>query len=140
MSHAYVCTRLPKLRQEAKDSLASVTTSLNALPLPPSDNPVVELLRMVSDFSADLQGLVRGIEGSERLLQQCRPAHEQLKSNILSTAPDFRPYNTAADDSTRVDVQAGGASKPDGKGPIYLDDIRSKIRRWAPHRLSRRIR
>ena len=94
---------------------------------------------MISNFSADLQSLVRGVEGSERLLQECRPAHQQLKFDILSTAPNFRPFKNAKDDKEGFkfeidgDDTSGSESGDTGvKRPIYLEDVKSNIQRYVP--------
>lgn len=128
--------RLPKLRAEAEESLQSVQTSLSKLPPPPSDNPVLELLRMVSAIATDIQSLVRGVEGYEGLLQQCRPFHQTLKYDILSTQPNFRPFKSAKDDQIEFetvidkdDTLESGTRKTVTSNPIYLEDVRSKVQR-----------
>lgn len=111
-------------------------TSLQSLPQPPSDQPVLELLRMVSAVSSDIQGFVRGIEGYERLLQQCHPFHQKLKYDILGTAPNFRPFRTERDDDRvfktlidKDDTPMGGLGVGGVREPVYLEDVRSRAQR-----------
>lgn len=101
---------------------------------------MLELLDMIKALSSELDALVQGSEGSERLLQQCRPAHQQLKFDILGTAPNFRPFCTAADDKKdfAVEVDEDDAVEKNRKrkrtsssAPIYLKDIRSQIDKCA---------
>ena len=124
----------------AQDSLDIVKKSLDNLPPPPSENPVVELLRMVSTIHADVQKLYFGSEGHERLLQQCRPLYQQLKYDVLSTAPNFRPFKTAREDNPGFTIKVDQEDTSHGrvnKGttqPTYLQDVRSQIQRWVGRR------
>ncbi|THG95428.1 hypothetical protein EW026_g6225 [Hermanssonia centrifuga] len=55
ISHA-----LPGIRTQAKESYHSVRQQLDALPPPPSENPAAELLRLVTEFSAEVEHLIQG--------------------------------------------------------------------------------
>ncbi|KIP02343.1 hypothetical protein PHLGIDRAFT_298819 [Phlebiopsis gigantea 11061_1 CR5-6] len=127
---------LPGLRANADDSLSAVQKALATLPPPPSDNPMLELLGMIKSLVSEVDALVRGTEGSERLLQQCRPAHQQLKYDILGTAPNFRPFRTAAVDKQDFTVEVDEDDAVDksrkrkrtgSAAPIYLEDVRAHI-------------
>lgn len=90
---------------------------------------------MVNSLFVDVQALVNGTEGFERLLQRCRPAHRQLKYNILSTAPNFRPFKTAGNDSKDFkavvdldDADFQTVGKLTSKA-LYLDDVKTYIQR-----------
>jgi hypothetical protein len=52
---------------------------------------VTEFLLGVKSFCADFQAAVFG-EARKDLVQYNRKQYEELKSNIYSTCPDFRPF------------------------------------------------
>ena len=129
---------LPKLRKEAKESHDTVKVLLHDLPLPPSDNPVAELLRLVTSFCSEVNGLIAGAESHERLIQKCRPAYKTFKYDIRRTAPRFRPYESAKQDRAGVpDVTLDNEDDPTGEvveeppqtEPMYLQDVREHIGR-----------
>ncbi|KIP02342.1 hypothetical protein PHLGIDRAFT_32230 [Phlebiopsis gigantea 11061_1 CR5-6] len=135
---ALIRKSLPALREEADASLGVVKESLDRLPPPPSDNPATELLQMVNNLLVDVQALVNGTDGFERLLQRCRPAHQQLKFDILSTAPNFKPFKSetgnsngfkAVIDQDDADFQESGTHVSKA---LYLDNIKSYIQRSLP--------
>ncbi|KIP03166.1 hypothetical protein PHLGIDRAFT_253634 [Phlebiopsis gigantea 11061_1 CR5-6] len=125
---ALIRRSIPGLRVQAEESLEAVKRSLDRLPPPPSDNPMAKLLDILADLHASVQALVAGSEGSGQLLQQCRRAHRQLKSDILGTAPRFRPFKSKdapdAVSAARSEPQDDLSAPP----PWYLDDVRAHIR------------
>ena len=65
---------------------------LQKLPKPPSDNPVSEIIEMVSGFSRSLSTFVEGTPDEDGIHQTIQPLHTKFKKAIEDTAPDFRPY------------------------------------------------
>lgn len=88
---------------------------------------------MVNDLFVDVQSLISGAEGSERLLQKCRPAHQRFKFSILSTAPNFRPFRSDKEDSTTlkftIDEDDNNPEGRTARKPMYLDDVKSHIQK-----------
>ena len=86
-----------------------------ALPPPPPEDSASELLKLATGFSADVGALVEGAQGSERLLQQCRPAYTQFKRDIRRTAPRFVPF-TAKEDKGNYSDPVLEPEDPEEKG------------------------
>jgi len=128
---AVINQALPELRKKSKDSHHEVKSRLDNLPPPPSDNPSAELLRLVTGFSTEVAQLIRGSEGYEQLIQQCRPAFAKFKQDIRSTAPDFRPFTDERDEPREecVPEEDMGGSVPVTPDPMYLSDVRDHIQR-----------
>ena len=71
---------------------------LNALAclLPPLlDNPVSELLRLITAFSKVTNDWINGADGCECLIQCYHTANAKFKEDIQETPPDFRPFESA---------------------------------------------
>ena len=130
---AIIYYSLPMIRQKCKESHQDVMARIAALPPPPPENPVSELLRLVTGFASDVGALVKGIETFERLLQKCRPAYAKFKLDIRSTAPDFVPF-TDSDDSSQY---APPIFEPGDEAGVMcgeimnLDYVRKHIQRWV---------
>lgn len=130
---------LPTLRNNLKTSLQEVRDQAAALPPPPPEDSASELLKLVTGFSADVGALVDGAQGSERLLQQCRPAYKQFKRDIRRTAPRFVPFTAKESKGDYVDPVlepedsdeiADGAEKvEDEMEEMNLDAVREHIER-----------
>lgn len=118
--------------------LVRTQQSLRDIPLPPSENPSAELLRLITSFTTDLNSFIKGSEAFEGLLQECRPAYKQLKTDIASTAPAFLPYDDPAvrpSDSANgeMDIEDSDvesmSEKASESGPIYLNEVRQYVER-----------
>ena len=86
--------RLPELADELQNMLKQTEDRLRKLPKPPSDNPVGEIIEMVSGFSRSLSDYVEGTPGERGIHQIVRGLHVKFKDAIKKTAPDFRPYKS----------------------------------------------
>ena len=95
--------RLPELMKELQRILQQTKDELHKLPAAVRD-PVMEVMRIVGDFSDDMfrhaEGLTYTISGSpeaqgDNQFESIRDAHKDFRRKMRSTAPDFRPYNAA---------------------------------------------
>ena len=86
--------RLPELAEELQSLLKQTELRLRGLPKPPSDNPISEIIEMVSGFSRSLSTFVEGTPDEHGIHQVVQPLHIKFKDAIRETAPDFRPYKS----------------------------------------------
>ena len=86
--------RLPELADELHSLLKQTELRLQKLPKAPSNNPVGEIIEMVSGFSRSLSTYVEGTPDERGIHQVIRPFHIKFKNAIQDTAPDFRPYKS----------------------------------------------
>lgn len=84
--------RLPEIQDELQALLDQTAADFQALPKPPSTDPVAEVLHMISTFTRDLHRHLEGTPDEGGLLQSIRPAQETFKRAIRATAPNFLPY------------------------------------------------
>jgi hypothetical protein len=67
--------------------------ALNALPPPPSNFPMNEVYKRLSDFADDLRvRFNEGLPTPDGVHQTIRPLHSKFRRAIRATAPGFRPY------------------------------------------------
>ncbi|KAL4248958.1 hypothetical protein ABKN59_007409 [Abortiporus biennis] len=83
--------RLPGITEELEKLLQTTEDELHKLP-PSSSDPFSDILNLISSFSRDLAIHLEGTPNKDGLLQSFRPAQEEFRKRIRSTAPDFRPY------------------------------------------------
>lgn len=70
------------------------------LPLPPSSEPLREILRLITDFTRAVEKQVEGVPGREDLIQRIRPQQEEFRIAIRTTAPCFVPkYKEAQEEA-----------------------------------------
>jgi GTP-binding protein EngB required for normal cell division len=145
-----IAKRLPEIQEELQTMLQNTEDQIHSLPKPPSSDPFVEINGMLYNFSSDLHLQMLGIANKEGLLQRVHPAHEDFRSTIRGTAPDFRPYERRERRSktfTKPEFLANEEDDDDGElkedqdsndgndlaasGPIYIDEVlnRAKIAR-----------
>ena len=89
--------RLPELQGEVDRLLEQAEHDISRLPSPPTSEPKVEMLRLISQFVRSVERLVTGTPGKDGLIQTLRKPREEFKGNIRQTAPDFRPFERPRD-------------------------------------------
>jgi len=98
---------------------------LRKLPKPPSDNPVGEIIEMISGFSRSLSTFVEGTPDERGIHQIIRPLHSKFKDAIKETAPDFRPYKSG--ESRHYEpptfLAAEKVEVDSDNGAIYVDQV-----------------
>ena len=117
--------RLPELTDELQNFLKQTELRLRKLPKPPPENPVAEIIEIVSGFSRSLSIYVDGTPGERGIHQTIRPLHTKFSRAIKNTAPDFRPYR----DNDDIDYSPPSflAAEKEELGPdntaIYVDEV-----------------
>jgi len=92
--------RLPAIQREPKKLIERTNIELHDLPSPPSSESLREILRLITDLTRAVEKQVKGVPGSEGLLQQIRPQQEVFRTAIRKTAPCFVPkYRGVQEDS-----------------------------------------
>lgn len=84
--------RLPGLADELQNLLKQTQDHLQKLPKPPPENPITEIIELVSGFSRSLSTYVDGTPDERGIHQTIRPLLNRFSKAIKGTAPDFRPY------------------------------------------------
>ena len=84
--------RLPELVDELQNLVKKTEVHLHKLPKPPPENPVAEIIELVSGFSRVLSNYIEGTPDKWGIHQRIRPLHMKFNEAIKKTAPDFRPY------------------------------------------------
>lgn len=98
---------------------------MRKLPKPPPENPVTEIIELVSGFSRSLSTYVEGTPDERGIHQTIRPLHARFSNRIRDTAPDFRPYGAEG----RMDYEppsflaAEKAELGSDDSAIYVDEV-----------------
>ncbi|KIP01095.1 hypothetical protein PHLGIDRAFT_123674 [Phlebiopsis gigantea 11061_1 CR5-6] len=138
-SYARYSATTPSLRAEALEALNTVTKLLDRLSPSPLNLTTVQLLEIVHRVCIDAQALVSGDEHIG-LLQQCRAAHQQLKTSILGTAPNFRPFKSKEEDTNLLTGEVDGDIRRASDATrthelMYLEDVRLHAQRCLTRQL-----
>ncbi|SJL16534.1 uncharacterized protein ARMOST_20060 [Armillaria ostoyae] len=106
---------IPTLKESVDNLLTSDRAEFNALPPPPpTDEAWSQIIILIHHFCSDVKATVEGKEEHKKLVQRNRARYERLKHDILSTCPNFRPF----EDKTRYrdphiqDEEFEGKSNP----------------------------
>jgi hypothetical protein len=94
------------------------------LPLPPSSEPLREILRLITDLTRAVEKQVEGVPGKEGLLQRIRPQQEEFRTAIRTTAPCFVPKFR--------DPEADSAHSEEG--PREMSTQSGSSEDWEPYR------
>jgi hypothetical protein len=127
--------RLPKLREDARQAQNVTLKDLEKLPPPLPENPVIELLRLLTAFSTEMKQWIDASEGHEALVQIFKSASADFKNDIFRTAPNFRPFKDADEEHrlTQPTIFDSGAAYEDPNepeqniDPMFLTDVREYI-------------
>jgi hypothetical protein len=82
---------LPYIEQELDRHLEKINQDLNALPGPPSSAPLSEVLRLITDFTREVERQGEGIPGRNGLLHQIKQPQDNFRVAVRRTAPCFVP-------------------------------------------------
>lgn len=117
--------RLPGISNELQNLLKQTDNRLRKLPKPPPENPVTEIIELVSGFSRKLSTYVEGTPDKLGIHQAIRPLHTKFRDAIKDTAPDFRPYKAEAQTNYEPPsfLAAEKAELGSDDGAIYVDEV-----------------
>jgi hypothetical protein len=82
------------------------------------------MLKFLTSLSTDAQRYIDGSSSYGVLMQTCRKAYKQFKSNIRKTAPNFIPAASPSHGHKRTRTHADNSSTSEA---FYLDDMRRHI-------------
>ena len=74
-----------------KKLLEKINRDLEDLPPPPSSAPLSEVLRLITDFTREVERQGEGIPGYDGLLHQVKQPQDDFRIAIRRTAPSFVP-------------------------------------------------
>ncbi|KAG6382183.1 hypothetical protein JVT61DRAFT_833 [Boletus reticuloceps] len=122
-----IAKRLPKIQEELMNVIQETQEKLQALPKPPSSDPVGEVLQTLRNFERDLEHRVEGTPEEDGLLQTILPCQEVFKISIRRTAPQFVPWGET---STRELPEPAFLSNEHaamdfgaGQNKIFVDEV-----------------
>jgi hypothetical protein len=121
------------LREDARQAQNLTLKDLEKLPHPLPENPVIELLRLLTAFSTEMKQWIDASEGHEALVRIFRRASADFKDDIFRTAPNFRPFKDADEEHrltppTISDSAYEDPNEPEQNiDPMFLTDVREYI-------------
>jgi hypothetical protein len=130
--------RLPELQDELDRLLNQLNDDISHLPNPPTDEPEVEMMKLIGAFVRSIEHSVAGTPDGDGLIQALRRPREQFKREIRQTAPDFRPLEKPKDINT-----APGFPEPrflsneesesewqptDANRAVFVDDVMKRVK------------
>ncbi|KAH9965467.1 P-loop containing nucleoside triphosphate hydrolase protein [Russula dissimulans] len=95
-----ISKRLPELQVELDKLFERTDRDISRLPIPPSADPMGDLLKMTGAFVRSVEHIVAGSPDENGLIQVLRGPRDQFKREIRQTAPDFRPLERPRDVNT----------------------------------------
>ncbi|KAK0220838.1 P-loop containing nucleoside triphosphate hydrolase protein [Armillaria nabsnona] len=108
---------IPTLKESVDGLLAHDRAEFSALPPPPPiDEAWSQIILLIHQFCGNVKAAVEGKEEHKKLVQCNRARYEQLKQDILSTCPNFRPF----DDKTRYRDPCIRDEEFEGKANPYV--------------------
>ncbi|KIJ53719.1 hypothetical protein M422DRAFT_222407 [Sphaerobolus stellatus SS14] len=143
-----ISKRIPEIIQELQDLLQKTKDSLQKLPKAPSNDAVLELMNLVTNFTNDLftqaDGLAQTMSEGDRKtranqFQAIKAARNTFRAKIRATAPRFRPFSSKEVDLTEPETKRPpspqpaflkleeGDYQPSSQKPLFLDEVMDKI-------------
>ncbi|OJA13651.1 hypothetical protein AZE42_06890 [Rhizopogon vesiculosus] len=121
---------LPRLREDVDRLLANCNRELDALPLPLTNDPQIEVLERVNAFCDVFKSFVNGSHEDKRLAQRNRALYAIFKSEIRGTAPDFRPFEKPEEYVPLDDIEGDMilTKRAPGVSAIGINDVRKIIK------------
>ena len=101
-----------------KKLLEKIKRDLEDLPPPPSSAPLSEVLRLITDFTKEVEKQGEGIPGYDGLLHQVKQPQDEFRIAIRRTAPYFVPQFR---------------DRPESEGQLYPVQVRAVPRPSKKH-------
>jgi hypothetical protein len=137
----YSC-RLPEIQVELQKLHRNTERDIQLLPKPPSKNPCLDILDLISNFRLDLSKHLEGIPDEDGLLQAIKRQQMYFRRAIRATPPNFRPYERRHsvdglvedvfdnDEADRLDITSGET------GAIFVDDVFNRAQMYVLHTIT----
>ncbi|KAF8522771.1 hypothetical protein BU17DRAFT_32641, partial [Hysterangium stoloniferum] len=129
---------LPQLQAEVRKALDETNAQLGKLPPALSGDPSSNLMAIVTQFCATVDGYTEGKRNCERLVQENLRTYTKFELAIRRSAPDFRPFefdhNNEDTGISRQIVEIDGDELHPNEAellnsPIYLAEVRDHLLR-----------
>ncbi|KAI9508380.1 P-loop containing nucleoside triphosphate hydrolase protein [Russula earlei] len=106
--------RLPIIQKQLDKLLEKTDQELHVLPSPPSSEPLKDVIRLITNFTREMEKQVEGIPENGGLLQQIRPQQEAFRTAIRTTAPCFIPkYKEPSMETEEVEARSEASKSSD---------------------------
>ncbi|KAH7929544.1 hypothetical protein BV22DRAFT_1102356 [Leucogyrophana mollusca] len=136
-----ISKRLPEVRNEIYTILRNTEEEMRTLPKAPSNDPIGEVLHVLSNFTRALSQRLEGTPEEDGLLQTIRPYQDKFQHAIRATAPNFQPWRS--DRTDRVLPKASFLANEEGHAAdeaeestaaalspkIYLDEVLNRAQK-----------
>ncbi|KAF6746773.1 P-loop containing nucleoside triphosphate hydrolase protein [Ephemerocybe angulata] len=133
-----ISKRLPEIQEELERGVIATRQALDALPTPPSTDPVNDIAHLLHIFTSELRRhTVEGIPSPTGLLQAIRPAQQTFRKAIRGTAPHFLPFESGKGRTSASlsrprfldnEEEDGGVVDQTRVRPIYVDEVYKRAR------------
>lgn len=108
-----IAKRLPYIEQELVKHLEKINQDLKALPGPPTSTPLSEVLRLIADFTREVERQGEGIPGRDGLLHQIKQPQDNFRVVVRGTAPCFVPQYRRPEEPEPIGLNLGP-----NRGPV----------------------
>lgn len=118
---------MPEIQAEIDALLARYNKDLLGLPKAMHNTGFEELVLLLYRFAEDFSRHLDGIPREDGLLQMIRPQHQQFRSDIMNTAPDFIALESP------IEVGPGPLV---GRPKIYIDEVLKQANMLVAHHIT----
>ncbi|KAF9482870.1 hypothetical protein BDN70DRAFT_874459 [Pholiota conissans] len=112
---------LPELRNAVQAELAECSRAVSLLPPVLDVEPSAEIIRRINEFCKDVSEAVGGDRPNKVFIQKNKARYLRYKSDIVETAPDFRPFTNRTEG-------LGENLTFSNSEPRWLSDIRRVVK------------
>ncbi|KAF8515814.1 P-loop containing nucleoside triphosphate hydrolase protein [Hysterangium stoloniferum] len=144
-----ISKRVPEIMQELQTLLQQTKEQLQQMPSRPSNDPVLELIHLINEFSDALYRQADGLsqEASHEMgggsvtrsnqFEAMMEAQEKFRTAIRATAPQFRPFSQSGaleepfpePDFLAPEEGKSPSSSSGSQPPLHLNTVVEKIQR-----------
>ena len=136
---------LPRIQEQIESLLELTREQYSKLPPEPSDDPVNELLLMLSEFQKDVDSEIKGTTFGNGLLQKILCHLDDFRFELRGTAPRFIPFEKGSPHAKQLPemgflhVEEQDLDTRGTFAIVYLDDVEKLVREYVDLLLPRVI-
>jgi len=109
--------------------LEKINRELEDLPPPPSSAPLSEVLRLITDFTREVERQGEGIPGRDGLLHQIKQPQDDFRVAVRGTAPCFVPqYHRPAEEPEPGPIRLHCGTSTSGTSTFVLQSVEKHTR------------